>query len=95
MTDAVYSAFEPAAAHFGFAAHKSARARTPADKSLERARARLLVTAACFTMAFGVVALRLVDATVLSNGVEPPAIRAAGKENAATGRADIVDRNGV
>ncbi|QJE72268.1 penicillin-binding protein 2 [Aerophototrophica crusticola] len=70
------------------------RVGNKAAAALEQGRARLLVTAAMFAMAFGAVGVKLVDATVLAGGAEPSAPHAAAR-NAHNGRADIVDRNGV
>lgn len=71
------------------------RLQSRSQTALEQGRARLIVTAAMFAMAFGAVGLKLVDATVLSQGAEPAARTAATARPAHAGRADIVDRNGV
>lgn len=63
--------------------------------ALERARARLMLTLGVFLMAFAAVAVKLVDATVIDGGHEPSLGQAAAQGDAPTGRADIVDRNGI
>jgi cell division protein FtsI (penicillin-binding protein 3) len=67
----------------------------PAQQSLEVGRTRLLVTAGLFAVAFAVIALRLVDVTLVKPSGETRIARnhVAGKVE--TSRADIVDRNGV
>jgi cell division protein FtsI (penicillin-binding protein 3) len=65
-----------------------------AKQAIEIAHHRLAVTGVLFLLAFSVVALRLVDVTVLKEGHEP---RLAHLPRAAAldiERADIVDRNG-
>ena len=71
------------------------RFQSRSQAALDQGRARLIVTAAVFSLAFGAVGLKLVDATVLSQGSEPAATVAASAKPAHAGRADIVDRNGV
>ena len=65
-------------------------------RALEAGRSRLLVGAALFALAFVAIAGRLVDVTLLEDGLEP---RMAGEQRAIAApvseRADIVDRNGV
>ena len=65
-------------------------------RALEAGRSRLLVGAALFALAFVAIAGRLVDVTLLKDGIEP---RMAGEQRAIAApvaeRADIVDRNGV
>ena len=61
---------------------------------LETGRTRLLAAGVVFTMAFLVVGWRLVDIAVFSAGTEPR-IAAAPAATPRSGRADIVDRNGV
>lgn len=64
-------------------------------RSVETGRTRLLVTAGLFAMAFLAIGGRLVDIMVLKAQPEPPSqARAAATETYATGRAEIVDRNG-
>jgi cell division protein FtsI (penicillin-binding protein 3) len=67
----------------------------PAQQTLEIGRTRLLVTAGLFAVAFAVIALRLVDVTLVKPTGETRLARnhVAGKIEAS--RADIVDRNGV
>lgn len=63
--------------------------------AIETGRTRLIVTGALFMAAFGIVALRMVDVTVLKAGQET---RHAGIRHSVElhmQRADIVDRNGV
>ncbi|HZS85245.1 MAG TPA: penicillin-binding protein 2 [Stellaceae bacterium] len=65
-----------------------------AQQTLDIGRTRLLVTAGLFVVAFAVIALRLVDVTLVKPAGEARiAHTTAGK--AAVSRADIVDRNGV
>ena len=65
-------------------------------RALEAGRSRLLVGAALFALAFVAIAGRLVDVTLLEDGIEP---RMGGEQRAIAApvaeRADIVDRNGV
>ena len=65
-------------------------------RALEAGRSRLLVGAALFALAFVAIAGRLVDVTLLEDGIEP---RLGGEQRAIAApvaeRADIVDRNGV
>jgi cell division protein FtsI (penicillin-binding protein 3) len=63
-------------------------------QALEVGRNRLLVTGALFALAFFAIAFRLVDLTFFSTG-EPAFADAASPPPPITGRADIVDRNGV
>jgi len=65
-----------------------------AKQSIEIARHRLVITGVLFALAFAVVALRLVDVTILKEGHEPRMARLPSSE-LQTDRADIVDRNGV
>jgi len=66
-----------------------------AQQTLEVGRTRLLVTAGLFLVAFAVIALRLVDVTLVKPTGETRLARnhVVGKVEAS--RADIVDRNGV
>lgn len=64
-------------------------------QALEVARNRVLVTGVVFTLLFLLIAARLVDLTVLGPGGEPVASRQVSSSAVPTGRADIVDRNGV
>jgi len=67
----------------------------PAQLTLEVGRTRLLVTAGLFAVAFAVIALRLVDVTLVKPTGETRLARnhVAGRTEAS--RADIVDRNGI
>lgn len=69
-------------------------AEGPVKQSLETSRTRLLVTGLLFGLAFVVIALRLVEVTVINPG-EPRIARAHGTSHSENFRADIVDRNGV
>ena len=62
--------------------------------ALAMGKSRLVVMMAAFTMGFGAVAAKLVDATVSFGGKEPAVARAASR-TMMNSRADIVDRNGV
>lgn len=64
-------------------------------QSIETGRTRLIVTGALFMAAFGVVAVRMVDVTVLKGGEDNRQPRSARALELKMGRADIVDRNGV
>jgi cell division protein FtsI/penicillin-binding protein 2 len=76
--------------------HLPARMRIEgtAKQSIETARHRLVITGVLFTLAFTIVALRLVDVTILKEGHEPRVVHLP-KSELQTERADIVDRNGV
>lgn len=66
------------------------------SRSLGIGRHRLMITGALFLLGFAVVAIRLVDLTVIGDGFEP---RLAGvadtARNARLDRHDIIDRNGI
>ena len=62
---------------------------------VELGRTRLLITSALFTAAFCVVAIRLVDVTLLGERTASHLAEGSGKAIHKTSRADIVDRNGV
>lgn len=64
-------------------------------QALEQGRARLLVTAALFALGFLAVAGRMAEVAILNRGAEPALAQAASAQMPQTGRADIVDRNGV
>lgn len=64
-------------------------------QALETGRTRLLVAGMVMTMAFAAVAGRLVDLAVLEGGYEPRTARGGGGESPASGRANIIDRNGM
>ena len=62
---------------------------------METARHRLVVAGLLFAVCFGVVAIRLVDVTLLAEAHEPRAARVPNTGPLDLARADIVDRNGV
>jgi cell division protein FtsI (penicillin-binding protein 3) len=64
-------------------------------QTLETGRTRLLTAGVVFAMAFLVVGWRLVDIAAFSAGSEPRIAAAAPAATLQSGRADIVDRNGV
>lgn len=64
-------------------------------QAVETGRNRLLVAGAVFAAGFLVIGIRLVDVALLRSGDEPNLARARASEQIRTGRADIVDRNGV
>jgi cell division protein FtsI (penicillin-binding protein 3) len=64
-------------------------------QALETGRTRLLAAGVVFAMAFFVVGWRLVDIAAVSVGSEPRIAAALPAAAARSGRADIVDRNGV
>jgi cell division protein FtsI (penicillin-binding protein 3) len=66
-----------------------------AKQALETGRTRLLVTGLVFALGFLVVGLRLVDVTVFMQGQEPRLASQPAAVELETGRADIVDRNGI
>jgi len=63
--------------------------------AIETGRNRLMVAGALFTAAFAVIGVRVVDVSVFSDTAEPRYSRNIAKDEKHTGRADIVDRNGV
>lgn len=66
------------------------------DKSpIQVGRRRLLTVLGLFVFCFVILSARLVDLSLLRGGGEPSVIRAGGDTPRATGRANIVDRNGV
>ncbi len=69
----------------------------PAQQTLEIGRTRLLVTAGLFVVAFAMIALRLVDVTLVKPAGEDESrlARRGAVMAAPPPRADIVDRNGV
>jgi cell division protein FtsI (penicillin-binding protein 3) len=67
----------------------------PAQQTLDIGRNRLLVTAALFAVAFAVIALRLVDVTLIKPIGESKLAHRAPVEKVEVSRADITDRNGV
>ena len=62
---------------------------------VELGRTRLLITSALFAAAFAVVAIRLVDVTVLGERKAAHLAEGSGAIIYQVSRADIVDRNGV
>ena len=64
-------------------------------QALEIGRTRLLITGMLMTMAFSVIAGRLVELAVYEGGYEARVQRAAPGKSPASGRANIVDRNGM
>ena len=64
-------------------------------QTLETGRNRLLVTGMVMAMAFAGVAGRLVDLAVFEGGYEPKGTHAASAGVSTSGRASIVDRNGM
>ena len=63
--------------------------------AIETGRNRLMVAGALFTAAFVVIGIRVVDVSVFSDNAEPRYTRSITKDEKNTGRADIVDRNGI
>jgi len=63
--------------------------------ALETGRNRLIVAAAVMSMAFGGIAMRLVDLTVMESGNEPRRAEVVSPAGEAHARADILDRNGI
>lgn len=66
-----------------------------AKQALETGRTRLLVTAMSFTLAFALIGWRLVDLGLMAEQHEPSLARSLSSDALETGRADIVDRNGI
>ncbi len=64
-------------------------------QALEIGRNRLLVTGVVITLAFGFIALRLVELTVMNDEVESRVASRQAISNSSVGRADITDRNGL
>ena len=63
--------------------------------TIETGRNRLMVAGALFSAAFLVIGVRVVDVSIFSDDAEPRYTRSITKSEKYTGRADIVDRNGV
>ena len=63
--------------------------------AIEAGRNRLTVAGALFSAAFLVIGGRVIDVSIFSNDAEPRYTRSISKTEKYTGRADIVDRNGV
>jgi cell division protein FtsI (penicillin-binding protein 3) len=71
------------------------RLREPTvSQEVETGRNRLMIASALFAAAFAVVAVRLVDVTLLGESGAARLAQSSGKALHRTGRADIVDRNG-
>ncbi len=66
-----------------------------AKQALEIGRTRLLVTGLIFAMAFATIGLRLVELGLLRGDAEPRHARNETGQPLNTGRAEIVDRNGI
>jgi cell division protein FtsI (penicillin-binding protein 3) len=66
-----------------------------AKQAIEVGRNRLLVAGVFFAVAFTLVAVRLVDIAVFRGVGEPSVMRESSATVLKTGRADIVDRNGM
>ncbi len=64
-------------------------------QALETGRTRLLVAAVSFTLAFALIGWRLVDLGLMADQHEPSLARSLSSDALETGRADIVDRNGI
>ena len=63
--------------------------------AIETGRNRLIVAGALFSAAFLVISIRVVDVSIFSSHLEPRFTRSITKSEKYSGRADIVDRNGV
>ncbi|OYQ32401.1 penicillin-binding protein [Niveispirillum lacus] len=63
--------------------------------ALAMGKSRLVVMMAAFTVGFGAVGAKLVDATVSFGGAKEPSVARAAARTMPQVRADIVDRNGV
>ena len=64
-------------------------------QAMETGRNRLLVTGVVLSLAFTAIGVRLVDLTVFKGGGEPRLAHIESNPEVASGRADIVDRNGI
>ncbi len=64
-------------------------------QALDIGRTRLLVAAVSFALAFSLIGWRLVDLGVMTDRHEPSIARSLSPDGLETGRADIVDRNGI
>ena len=73
-------------------AHRIEGAR---KQAMETGRNRLLVTGIVLSLAFAAIGVRLVDLTVFQAGDEPRLAQIESNPEVASGRADIVDRNGI
>ncbi|NIA68619.1 penicillin-binding protein 2 [Pelagibius litoralis] len=66
-----------------------------AKQALETGRTRLLVAAVSFALAFSLIGWRLIDLGLMTDRHEPSIARDLSSGGLETGRADIVDRNGI
>ncbi|WP_193171661.1 peptidoglycan D,D-transpeptidase FtsI family protein [Nisaea nitritireducens] len=64
-------------------------------QALEQGRTRLLIAGTVFALAFCVIAARVIDVSVFERAEEPRLAEERGTLTHKTGRADIVDRNGM
>lgn len=71
------------------------RVNARASSALAMGKSRLMVLMSAFTLGFGAVGAKLVDATVSFGGQEEPGLSRAASRTPHNSRADIVDRNGV
>jgi cell division protein FtsI (penicillin-binding protein 3) len=65
------------------------------NRAIEMARNRLLLLSCIFTLAFTLAGARLIDVAVLRGLGEPVIVAESVKSKLKTGRANILDRNGV
>ncbi|MAI49787.1 MAG: penicillin-binding protein [Rhodospirillaceae bacterium] len=63
--------------------------------AIETGRNRLMVAGALFVAAFSVISIRVINVSVFSDNNEPRYTRSVSTSEKHTGRADIVDRNGI
>ncbi|BBK35499.1 peptidoglycan glycosyltransferase [Allostella sp. ATCC 35155] len=75
-------------------AFRGGSAGGPLHAAVERGQSRLVFLAAMFSLAFLVIAGRLVDVTLMAQPAEPRAVQTPPRA-VETQRADIVDRNGT
>ena len=64
-------------------------------QALDTGRTRLLVAAMSFALAFSLIGWRLVDLGLMAEQHEPSLARSLSSDALETGRADIIDRNGI
>ncbi|WP_420405968.1 peptidoglycan D,D-transpeptidase FtsI family protein [Nisaea sp.] len=74
---------------------KTVRIEGTGRQALEQGRTRLLIAGSVFALAFCVIAARVVDVSVFDRGAEPNLAQESSNLAHKTGRADIVDRNGM
>lgn len=77
------------------ASQRSGKVSSPGDFALARARARLAVMLACFSLVFIIVSFRIGTLTLHTETQEPQMLQALSGNLPVTARADIVDRNGT